>query len=147
MRESFYEYDPQRETRALSKSVTDLLYGEQAPHKKVARKVFTDHAELTYIIATCNTLVGVLDFLQKGKEAEWTMDEMIGEMQIALQTRWKALSSHKLGFKGFNNLDIDKIIHAQKPSDYLDHGFNNPVHIDDTDSLRHKGEEVKVRVH
>jgi len=137
MKDTMVNFDLKKEASALCYQVTMMLY-DGAPKKKVASKVFYDYVEISYFIAVCNTLVSTLEFMKQASKVGWTIDELIGALQVDLKNSWDFLSRHRLGIKTFSKMSLENIINANSPDEYLNKSMMLPKNPNDENSLRNR---------
>ena len=116
--DGIYDYKVMHETHHLANATANHLYGI-APKKKVSRKDFFDYSRLSYQMGSCNNLVATVDFLKRSFKEEWTHDEILGALQIALKTNWDLMCKNKVGMGTFKKLEMDSIITAENATEYL----------------------------
>ena len=126
MQHNVENYSLKREASNLCLQFLAMVYGP-APKKKVARETFFNYTELSYMVGVANTLMSTLEFLKRGQEAGWSLDELRGSMQVDLKKCWDELATHKVGHGAFRKLKLEDIIYANEPVDFVRKATTLPV--------------------
>jgi hypothetical protein len=111
-------FDKKKDTKSICVSLVNTYFG-QAERLKMGKRDMVELLEISSYVSLVNLSVYIHEIYKRSLKEGITPDEILGEFQLSLQGAWNLLSSHPMGRKCFNRMDIKDIIEIDEPAELL----------------------------